>query len=334
MIGAGIAGLAAARELEDGGMRVHLFDKGSRPGGRMSTKTTDHGAFDLGAQYFSVRDDDFATLIDAAQRDGAVTAWPQCMARLDDSGWQQRKPHHPRYCGAPSMDALPRYLAQGLAISSGQQIESLVRDDECWTLLSRQGERYQGFDQLVLAVPGPQAQALVAAHLPAAALPARCTAMTPCWSTWLHLEAPLDDRFWQGLTLDASPVLRWVARNQGRNGAAPDHDSGERLSLLARADWSAINLERERDDIATAMTAALADGLAGTLPNVKACGAHRWRYAQPYCAHQSEAGYHHFAEQQLTFCGDWCLDGRVEAAWLSGRRAARHLLEHIADRSH
>ncbi|MGE8382830.1 MAG: hypothetical protein ACN6PL_04150, partial [Pseudomonas putida] len=28
-------------------------------------------------------------------------------------------------------------------------------------------------------------------------------------------------------------------------------------------------------------------------------------------------------------CGDWCLSGRVEGAWLSGQEAARRLLEHL-----
>ena len=32
-------------------------------------------------------------------------------------------------------------------------------------------------------------------------------------------------------------------------------------------------------------------------------------------------------EQRLALAGDWCFDGRVEGAWLSGRAAAQRVLE-------
>ena len=31
----------------------------------------------------------------------------------------------------------------------------------------------------------------------------------------------------------------------------------------------------------------------------------------------------------LYACGDWCLSGRVEGAWLSGQEAARRLLANL-----
>ncbi|MCF5443365.1 FAD-dependent oxidoreductase, partial [Pseudomonas syringae] len=35
------------------------------------------------------------------------------------------------------------------------------------------------------------------------------------------------------------------------------------------------------------------------------------------------------ADLGIYVCGDWCLSGRVEGAWLSGQEAARRLLEHV-----
>mgnify|MGYP001213674802 CR=1 FL=1 len=35
------------------------------------------------------------------------------------------------------------------------------------------------------------------------------------------------------------------------------------------------------------------------------------------------------ADLGLYACGDWCLSGRVEGAWLSGQDVARRLLEHL-----
>ena len=56
IIGTGIAGLSAARALRDAGHVVQLFDKSRGSGGRMSSKRSDAGALDMGAQYFTARD--------------------------------------------------------------------------------------------------------------------------------------------------------------------------------------------------------------------------------------------------------------------------------------
>ncbi|MEM7652453.1 MAG: FAD-dependent oxidoreductase, partial [Pseudomonadota bacterium] len=67
IIGAGISGLAAADRLRLSGHSVTLFDKSRGVGGRMATRRSDHGSFDHGAQYFTVRDGRFV------QADCAVT---------------------------------------------------------------------------------------------------------------------------------------------------------------------------------------------------------------------------------------------------------------------
>jgi ribosome-binding ATPase YchF (GTP1/OBG family) len=53
IIGTGIAGLSAARALRDAGHVVQLFDKSRGSGGRMSSKRSDAGSLDMGAQYFT-----------------------------------------------------------------------------------------------------------------------------------------------------------------------------------------------------------------------------------------------------------------------------------------
>ncbi|MGH8406257.1 MAG: FAD-dependent oxidoreductase, partial [Pseudomonas sp.] len=55
--------------------------------------------------------------------------------------------------------------------------------------------------------------------------------------------------------------------------------------------------------------------------------AHRWLYARPSTSH--EFGVLADADLGLYVCGDWCLSGRVEGAWLSGQEAARRLIEHL-----
>ena len=75
IIGTGIAGLSAAQALTEAGHVVQLFDKSRGSGGRMSSKRSDAGALDMGAQYFTARDRRFVTEVQRWQTNGWVAVW-------------------------------------------------------------------------------------------------------------------------------------------------------------------------------------------------------------------------------------------------------------------
>ena len=53
IVGAGIAGLIAARTLKDAGQPVLVLEKSYGVGGRMGTRRILDGVFDHGAQFFN-----------------------------------------------------------------------------------------------------------------------------------------------------------------------------------------------------------------------------------------------------------------------------------------
>lgn len=322
IVGAGMAGLAAARVLQQAGKDVQIFDKGHRPGGRMSSRCNAHGLFDLGAQYFTVRDPGFARVIEAFEREGVVAKWPQIMARHDNGQWQIQHPEHPRYTGTPSMRALTDALSASLEISHQVRITSMTRTPSGWQLENQYGHVRSGFDHVIVAIPAPQAVELVGDIMTP---PLSLHAMSSCWSTWVRFKAPLNMPpgidTWQGAFLADSPVLRWAARNQTR----PGQHEGERITLLARDDWSDRHLEMPPAQVADKMVAAFKDEYSEALPAIEACGAHRWKYAQPRERPKGAEGYLTDMSKGLSLCGDWCIDGRVEAAWQSGTRLAQAL---------
>jgi predicted NAD/FAD-dependent oxidoreductase len=64
IVGAGLAGLSAARLLRDAGHDVVVLDKGRSPGGRCATRRIGNATLDHGAQFFTVRSDEFARCVD------------------------------------------------------------------------------------------------------------------------------------------------------------------------------------------------------------------------------------------------------------------------------
>ena len=63
VVGAGLSGLVAARTLSDAGVRVTILESEHKVGGRMRTDRVRDGVFDHGAQFFTVRSDRFAEMV-------------------------------------------------------------------------------------------------------------------------------------------------------------------------------------------------------------------------------------------------------------------------------
>ena len=75
IIGAGIAGLAAGRMAQREGYSLILIDKGSRVGGRVSTRFCNDFVFNHGAQIVTARTTGFAEVLRAAASNGAAIDW-------------------------------------------------------------------------------------------------------------------------------------------------------------------------------------------------------------------------------------------------------------------
>jgi hypothetical protein len=197
-------------------------------------------------------------------------------------------------------------------------VGAAVRDGDRWRLADAAGGRLGEYDALVLALPAPLAAALIdpAAHRFASRL--REVAMAPCWAVLAAFDAPLEVP-WDA-AFDAAGPLRWLCRDSSKPGRAP----GERWVLHASAAWSERHLEEAPEAVARALLDAFAGSAGAPAPAPAALVAHRWRHAATLRPLGEDCLF--APETALAACGDWCLDGRLEGAFLSGVAAAGRLL--------
>jgi predicted NAD/FAD-dependent oxidoreductase len=123
VVGAGIAGLCAARRLASGEAVPVLFDKARSGGGRTSTRRAQGLAFDHGAQYFTCRDPAFAKLVSDWLHRGIVAPWDAPVVALGGGSCGKARGESERYVGVPGMSALARDLAHDLDVFCEQRIE-------------------------------------------------------------------------------------------------------------------------------------------------------------------------------------------------------------------
>ena len=311
VVGAGIAGLAAARALVDRGHSVRIFERASIAGGRVATRVLNaielprglsgEVAFDHGAQYFTVRDHGFSELAAEWERDKVIAKWTGRIVSFDGEGWEDVPEGTSRYVGTPGMSAMATALAAGLHIDYGSKIESLD------PLLNE-------YDRAIVAVPAHHALALVA-NVPALAEQIRGVEMKPNWTVMAAFEEKVAARF-DAAFVHGSP-LGWIARNTSKPKRNWKIDC---WVLQATSAWSQAHAGDRSDEVGSFLMEAFEDLIPAGLPRAFYATVHRWRSAtaDPPLA----VGAIQDESSRITVCGDWCKGARIEDAYLSGIAAA------------
>ncbi|MBL6455105.1 NAD(P)-binding protein [Belnapia sp. T6] len=311
IIGAGLSGLACARALRDEGREVTLFDKGRAAGGRLATRRAEAGRrrlqWDHGAQYLTARGADFAALL----------------AECGAAPWGEPG----RFVGVPGMSSLPRTLATGLDLRAGRHVVALEGGPGAWMLrhldaaLVRPGQPLPAaephsdgpFDSVAITLPPAQAASLIARPAPGLRQRLESVAIAPCWAV---LAAFAERPDWpETLRPEAGPI-GWLARDSSKPGR---DTAAECWVIQAGPDWSLAHLEDPAETIAPRLLAALPPA-----PPPLLLKAHRWRYSLVRAPLGEPCLW--LPAARIGLAGDWCLAGRAEAAFDSGRALAAALL--------
>lgn len=331
ILGGGLAAASCARTLVEAGARVAMFDKARGVGGRMAARRTATGSFDHGAQYFTVRDPDFEALVQRLSEAERVARWTGRVVRIADGAVSECvEPDGTvdRWVGVPRMNELPRaVLPAGVTPEFGYEVTSLGGGRGAWVLDAADGRTAGPFARVVVTAPAEQCASLLGPVSAGLAARVGAVSMLPCVALLLEFAESVDTAF-DAAFLEGDEALAWLARDSSK----PGRGTGERWVAHANAEWSAVQLAQHRGQPARAedapeyapLLAAVRGALGAPDHTVRFAAIHRWRYArvaEPLgtdCLFDPDSG--------LGVAGDWCLEPRAEAAWVSGRAVARQIL--------
>ncbi len=320
VVGAGISGLLAARGLHDAGWRVTVVDKARGVGGRMATRRVGSGNFDHGAQFFTVRSERFAQLVEEWTAAGVVEEWSRGFAGPDG---EPRADGHPRYRGTRGMTSAPKHLAHGLDVRTGERVVTVRHRQDGWEMACESGLRVSG-TALVMTPPAPQALALVESggyELPAEERRQLAKiSYDPCLALMAVLDGPTGVPEPGGVQIKGEP-LDWIGDNR-RKGISETPG----ITVHAGPEWSRDHFDAPDDEVASSLLALAGDQLEADLsPRVVETSLARWRYSWVTGSHE-EPFLAISEDHPLVFAGDAFGQPKVEGAALSGLAAAGHLL--------
>lgn len=286
----------------------------------MSTRRGEGWQCDHGAQYFTARHPLFVAQVANWEAQGLVQTWPAKIGVYDAQGWHRHTEPLPRYVGTPTMNAPLSAAANdgALTVERGRLVESLLRVEGGWRLKFKEDAQPSTvFDTVLLAMPAPQVQALIAPWSRQLVDHASQVRMLPSWALIAHFDQrpfhEVDAAF-----INQGP-LRWIARQASK----PGRSEAECWLIHAQATWSEQHLEQDPEQVAAAMIQAW-QALDAPMPSQ--WSVHRWRYAD--IANPLDIGSVFDAGLNLGCCGDWLCGGKVEGAWLSGNHLAEAVVTH------
>lgn len=269
IIGAGIAGLTAARALTSRGIPVVLIDKGRGVGGRIATRRLSDGqAYDHGALRFTAEDGPVASLASSWESEGLV-------ARVPGQG-------SPFWNIAGPATRLPKGLAEGLDVETGVRVVALRRLGDGLEANAEDGRSLTA-SAAIVTCPVPQTLALLDAGGLASEAPEsfmeelRQVSYEPALVLLLRVDRRVD-----GFSEDAllrpqgGGAVSRILENAGAAGAGPS-----RLSIYARGSFARDAFGWPDADV----RAALLDAAACAIPSLRRAAVveselKRWRFAR------------------------------------------------------
>ncbi|WP_080241108.1 NAD(P)/FAD-dependent oxidoreductase [Spirosoma rigui] len=312
IIGAGMAGLTAARELSRHGWNVTVLDKGRGLGGRLATRRLEQARLDHGAQYFSATTPEFQETVQALVANGVSTEWP---LNGGDTTFGQ-----PRYIGIDGMNTVAKALAKNLTVRTGETVIAIRPVTNGWLVETASGQRYPA-DTLLITIPAPQALSLLQQSdyiLPvddAVSLAAidyePCLAVMAALNQSSALPEPGAFRYETG-------DIAWIVDNT-RKGISPNQPS---VTIHASADFSRAHFDSDLDGAGQYLLQQVSQWIpAGSINAVQV---HRWRYSLARQRHPAPFLAVNTVHP-LLFGGDGFGAGNVEGAYTSGLQMARFL---------
>lgn len=322
IVGAGAAGLAAARELRGQGHAVVVFEKSRGFGGRIATRRVGPYTFDTGATSIAPRGKSIEQVM-LHELDTSELILVEKPIYVHQYGrifpGDMARSHVPRYTYVSGNTKFAKLLAEGLDV----RLEATVD-----RLRSKNGEVEilgEAFDAVILTPPIPQSEELLATIGETRRF--ANVRYRPCLSVLLGFAAEMPEvRYHAIIDTEQRHPLTWLSLESVK---CPFRAPAGHTAMVAQLGPAYSRQFFESPDTAIIEdTVAQVERLYGPAFSVPdAAEVKRWRYSQPETTTTFESVNR--PGSRVVIASDGVTGGRVELAYEAGVMAAKLLSESV-----
>jgi len=358
IIGAGVAGLAAARALRQRrpDLAITIYEQSRGLGGRAATRRRAGFVFDHGAQYIKAATPDLERLLTAELPSDDLLDIGQSVWTFDGAGaiaeGDPAQNADPKWTYRDGLNRLGKLLGAGLDIQRETRIGSLRRrttddgqpiDPQArpsvagggWSVVDVNGQTIGATDLVLFTPPAPQtADILTASDIHAdakAVLLAELARATyrRCISLALAYDRAIARPFYALVNIDRAHSISWLALEHAK---APERCPPGHSLLIAQmaARWSLDHWETPAEQLERLVADQVGALLGEDARAPMWSDVQRWRYALPDSG--ADFAALNASGSGLFFAGDYTSgQGRLHLAIESGWHVAsaiEHMLEH------
>lgn len=334
IVGAGMAGLSAARELRrrHPDLSITVYEKSRGFGGRVATRRRDRFVFDHGAQVIKTPDANIERLLFAELPTEELRRIEKPVHVFHADGTiSEGDPTlnaEPSWFYASGLNQLGKLLAAGLNVRLEVRIASLRREARTarWMLFDANGVHVGTADAVLLTPPAPQTAEILAMsdfdpalrdalvreliHVPYR----RCLTLT------LAYDRLIERPFYALVNVDRQHPMAWLALEHTK-GAARCPPGCSLLIAQMAGHFSMQQWETPADELAAAVIEIVSMALGEDLSRPLWYDRQGWRYALPDGI--ARTSVLNTTQTGLFFAGDYTAGlGRIHLAIKSGQEVA------------
>ncbi|MBS1708925.1 MAG: FAD-dependent oxidoreductase [Armatimonadetes bacterium] len=318
VVGAGIAGLAAARRLRSDGIESVVFEKSRGVGGRAATRrigdyTFDHGATSVAPRHTKIENVLLYELDTTDLVEVSKPIWTHGSGRVAPG---DPRGHLQRFCYSKGLNTLGKLLAEGLDVRQEVKVEGLARQGSGYVV---EGEH---FDAVVLTPPLPQVTVLLDSLGESRQFDK--VFYRSCISVMLGYGVEADLPYFATIDPDQRMPLAWLSVESVKCPGSRAPQGKTAIVAQMSADYSKWNLDHADDRIVNDVLVDIERLLGKQFETPEVACVHRWRYSQP----ETTAAFDSVNRpgSTLIIAGDGVAQGRIEHAYESGLAAAERLI--------
>lgn len=339
VIGAGISGLAAGRELANAGHEVVVYEKSGGYGGRLATRYAgkdNKQKLDHGVPYFSAETPEFQKVVIELSAKGIVKAWEGEFAYRSANGEiSTRENESPYYIAPGGMNTIGKHIGRNLDIRLNEKVGGLThigenrRKKKSW-MLNFPTALTESADAVIISAPARQAYALLNTTIDEIETLKMVREIDEVeyesQFTFLAGYKEADMPEWNTLECEDEVIEMIINESTKR-----DNEGLKTLVVHTTSKFAKNHINTDREKVEEIILNHLTEILGGWVALADWKQLHFWRYSRALNPLPHDFMEIKGNDTPLALVGAYMNGNTVESAFLSGLKLGQHWVQQFAD---